>query len=304
MVRRLLLLNGVAILAVAWNHAAWEGFIAMFWWTDLYRPGVTIPNYDQFNSLSFYGLIAAIQLSYFAVPSFLFVSGFFVAYTARGQQSTLSWKMVRVRVTNLLIPYVIWSLAIFFSDWLLSCFNVCELQSPSIYLIKLLTGQASGAYWYVTLICQLYLLSPWLVQLAKTRMWLLLLVAGLGHLGGMILGYLHFFENAQAPGLVYTIFDSFLFPQHLFYFVFGIVAGFHLPALKIWLSRLKWGLLAAVIISAILALIEARFVYQIKGGGLNYNNYFRGGDHTLPMTFYIITVILSFLAFEEFAPFS
>ena len=44
--KRLLMLSGLAITAVAVNHAANWGFIALFWWTDRYR-AVAVPNYDQ-----------------------------------------------------------------------------------------------------------------------------------------------------------------------------------------------------------------------------------------------------------------
>ena len=51
-----MLLNGLAILAVVFNHASGWGYTAMVYWADRYRP-VTVPNFDQVWSPSFYGLI-------------------------------------------------------------------------------------------------------------------------------------------------------------------------------------------------------------------------------------------------------
>ena len=106
--KRLLILNGIAIIAVVANHASHIGFLAMFWWTDQYLP-VSVPNFDQMGSISYYGLIAQQKLALFSVPSFMFVSGVFIAYAVRGNQSRLTWVMIRKRIVNLLPPYLIWT---------------------------------------------------------------------------------------------------------------------------------------------------------------------------------------------------
>jgi probable poly-beta-1,6-N-acetyl-D-glucosamine export protein len=297
MTRRLLLLNGLAILAVVSNHAAHTGPLTMFWWTFLYSPGTAVPNYDQFGTITYYVLIAIMKLSLFAVPSFLFVSGFFVSIVTRGDQSTLSWKWVRVTLARLLVPYLIWSLATFFINWLQSCLDVCTANSLGQYITILLTGKAQDAYWYVVLICQFYLLSPLLVALAKTRLRLLLLIAALAHVCALIVVYLGLFVDV--PRIAYVIFFDNFFPRDLIYFVFGIAVGFHLTALQQWLARFKWFLLFVLFISAILSLIEAELFYRILGGGYNYLRHSRGGPMTVPMTLYIFMFILCFLAFEN-----
>ena len=114
--RRLPVLRGLAILAVVCNHAVGWGYIAMFWWTPRYRDVVSVPNYDRLGSLPYYGLLVVQQLALFSVPAFLFMSGFFVAYAARASSPTLSWKVTRKRITDLLWPYLVWSLVIFVGD--------------------------------------------------------------------------------------------------------------------------------------------------------------------------------------------
>ena len=76
MVRRLPLLNGLAALASVLYHSTSWGFVAMFWWTHRYL-AVSVPNFDQLGSLSYYGLRVIEQLIAFAIAAFLFISGFF-----------------------------------------------------------------------------------------------------------------------------------------------------------------------------------------------------------------------------------
>lgn len=303
MTPRLLLLNGLAILAVVIHHAAHTAPLPMFWWTFRYSPDAAVPNYDQFGTVTYYVLIAIMKLTFFAVPSFLFVSGFFISFISRGHHSTLSWKTIRVRIVQLLVPYLVWSLATFFINWLQSCLDDCTVNSLGQYIIILLTGRAQVPYWYFVLICQFYLLSPFIVALAKTHLRLLLLLTALAQVCGIMVIYLGLF--VYVPPIAYVIFDGRLFPRDVIYFVFGIVAGLHLPVLKQWLARFKWFLLAVLIISAILSLIEAELIYRITGGGYNYLSHIRGGYTTVPMTLHIFMVILCFLAFENFNyPFS
>ena len=172
MYRRVFLLMGLAIIAVVCNHAAGWGYTAMFWWTDRYRP-VTVPNFDQMGSLPYYGLSLLKQLTVFAVPVFLFVSGFFISYASRGRKSGLGWKTARVRIVGLLLPFIIWSRS--YS----SSMRRGMRYSPGEYLHRLVFGNATPAYWYIPVICQLYLLSPLLVPIAKTRWRLLLSISGL-----------------------------------------------------------------------------------------------------------------------------
>lgn len=127
MTKRLFLLNGLAILAVVCSHATGWGSIAMSPWADRYRL-VVGPDYDQTGTLPYYMLLAMKCLMPFSVPAFLFVSGFFVAYAARGSQSALSWKMVIVRLRNLLVPYLIWSVVIFWR-----CASGHHLHSSRIF---------------------------------------------------------------------------------------------------------------------------------------------------------------------------
>jgi len=266
----------------------------MFWWTHRFVPGIAVPNYDQYGSLSYYALIAIIKLTSFAVPAFLFVSGFFIAYASRGKQSTLSWKIIRTRITNLLIPYLIWSFVLFGADFARSCLDTCKTETPLSYLWKLLSG---GAYWYVPLIIQCYLLSPFLVPLAKKRWKLAILIGAFTQLGAIMVTYLGILD-VEVPKAIAVLFTTVLFPRDLIYFIIGIVVGFHFSTFKQWLARVKWGILVVWVVSIIFTLAEAEFIFRL-GSGAYYLGHIRGGYFTIPMTIYVITFIFTFIAFEE-----
>lgn len=291
MTRRLFLLMGLALLAVVWSHAAGWGQIAMFWWTDRYRP-VTVPNFDQLGTPSYYALLVIRQLTVWSVPAFLFISGFFVAYAARGNQSILSWRMVRVRIVNLLVPYTIWSLMCFVGDALDGI-----TYTPLEYLGRLVSGKAEGPYFYVPLLCQFYLLAPLLVPLAKSRRRLLLLGAGLVQLGALGLNYRVLFGvdilGASAVGQGWLPF------MWAFFFPFGIVCGLHIGQLKSWLAQHKWSILSATIILGLSGIVEPEVIYRITGRSL------RSNPSTITTSLFSLAFLLCFLAFDRVSiPFS
>lgn len=284
MFRRLSLLNGLAILGVVCNHAAGWGLFSMVFWANRYRP-VAVPSYDHIGTLPYFGLISIRHLTAFAVPSFLFVTGFFVAYAARGSQSKLSWKVVLTRLKNLLIPYLIWSVLIFISEALQG-----RSDTAFGYLTRILLGRAHVVYFYIPLLCQFYLLSPLVVPLAKTRACLLLVVAALLQVSALGLRYLSVF-GIEIPGLMAVIDLS--FPMYCFFFVSGIVSGFHLPKLKEWLTKARWGLLTAAVILCVLTMVESEVVYRLTG-------LRRGaGPTTIPASMYTTAFIFTFLAFQN-----
>ncbi len=291
MIKQLFLLNGLAIVAVVWAHATQWVFCAMFWWTNRYRP-VTVPNYDQLGNLAYYGVVIAQKLCVFAIPAFLFVSGFFIAYAARGQ-SNLSWKIVRVRIGHLLVPYLIWTVVIFIGDFLQG-----TIYTPVEYLRRLAFGEAVPAYYYVFLLCQLYVLSPLLVPIARARGWQLLFISALVLLGVISLFYLKLYQELSGTDIplvdrMIELLPNQSFARFIFFFVAGIVFGFHLERIKPKLILFKWKLLAVMVLLAPLATLETELIF--RSTGMDWRN----GVFTITGSLYAITFILVFLAFDK-----
>jgi peptidoglycan/LPS O-acetylase OafA/YrhL len=292
--KRLYLLNGIAITAVVCNHITHWGLIAMSQWAERYR-NLIGPYYDFLNSLTFYVLIVIRKLAVFSVPAFLFFSGFFVAYAARGSQPLHRWKITKLRVISLVVPYVIWSVVIFITDTFQG-----YVLSPSKYIIRLLYGGAIPEYYFVPLLIQFYLLSPLIIPIAKKKGKLVLLAAALLQVGMVSLTYLGLFMDGSLVHPILSIISHWsFFPLWGFFFTSGIVFSFHYQGLKNWLFRYKWILLAGTILLGFLAIIEAGLVSETTG-----QNWY-DSPLTIPSSLYAISFIFSFLAFEEVSiPFS
>ncbi len=289
---QLLALSGLSILAVVVNHAGGWGYYTLFWW----REGeLTVPNYDQVGTWFYYYLVALKQLTAFAVPSFLFISAFFVAYAARGSQSTLTWQMALKRVTGLMVPYVIWSILISVGNFL-----VGVRYSPWESLTRIITGQVAVGYFYLPLLCQLYLLSPILVPLAKHRSKSLLCITALIHVGLTSLYYLDAFQvPIRGIYLLINLSPMWFFPRLLFFFAFGLVCCFHLEDVRRWLARFRWQLVLATVVLGLSAIVEAEIVTRMTG------REWRQGVFFFSFGLYAFCFILCFLAFDTIpVPFS
>lgn len=288
MVRRLLYMNGLATLGVVLNHASAWGFIAMFAWTNRYLP-VEVPNYDQLGDLGYYSLRVVEQLIIFSIPAFLFVSGFFIAVATGRNQTNISWKLVRTRIRNLVIPYLIWSAAILSMDYLQG-----QVYTFSGYLKIILTGRAEAPFYFVPLLCQLYILSPFIVPFARSRwrpLLILLLIVQLA---------VQFIKYPVELGLGIPLFDrlewltaGWIFAGHIFWFVAGIVVGFSLLNLKPWLARHKWRLMAAAALFFILGIVEWELILRFSGKD------WIGPWETIIDSLYAGAFIFTFLAFDQ-----
>jgi peptidoglycan/LPS O-acetylase OafA/YrhL len=251
---------GLAVLCVVLYHASGWGFVAMFWWTDRYLP-VSVPNFDQMGSASYYALRAIEQLIIFAIPFFLFVSGYFLAFATPRNRATIGWGVILTRVKNLLIPYLIWSCLLLGLDVLLG-----RSLTTGEFITTLLKGQATEAYYFIPVLIQLYLLAPFLIPFSRNRWKLALLLTGLFQLFVLFLRYAMLL-GVDAPILepFYFLTRSWLFTNYLFWFTFGIVFGFHSSEIKAACVRWRWAALAGVGVVFLVGMIEWEALLRASG---------------------------------------
>jgi membrane-bound acyltransferase YfiQ involved in biofilm formation len=278
MTKRLLLLNGLAALMVVLNHTSYYGFQAMFFWTDRYRP-VDVPNFDQAGSGAYYFLFLSHQLAELAIPAFLFVSGFFMAFAGRSTNPRATLALATSRSKKLIIPFLVWTVL----------FTLIEKPFP-LTLEHLLTR-----YYYIPLIIQFYLLSPVLIPLARKQPIGLLLLAAVIQFGRQSLR--HFiFLGLHSPGvrLLIDITPVWFFPGHLFYFTLGIVAGLYITEFGQLIKRYRWALLGGTASLLVLTVVEYNLI-AIKAGkewlGFAFSGFSRN--------FFAVAAVLTFLAFDE-----
>lgn len=156
--RQFYALRGLAIVFVALNHA-----IALS--TD-YARYLALPPVPQWQNTI---LIILERLGIFAVPTFLFITGSFFAYAAKGSDR-VPLKLIQSGLKNIVWPYLFWSLLFyilifFLRDW--------RFDLPG-YLKNLLVG---FPYHFVPLIVFYYLISPLIFALVRRfGLWVVLVI--------------------------------------------------------------------------------------------------------------------------------
>lgn len=288
MSRRLLVLMGLAVVSLALYHASGYGFSALFFWTDRYM-AVDVPNFDLHGSVAYYGLMAVRRLAGFGVMAFLFVSGYFIAFAA-GKKQTVSWQIIRARVNGLIWPYLFWSLAIFAFQFV--AFG--RVDAPLVYGRRLLLGEVIGSYYYIPLLIQLYVLSPFLVPLARDRWKLLLTISAAIQLTVQLLRYFALF-GWDFPGLEQLIdwTPIWFFPIRVFWFTLGMVFGFHYREFRDFLQRTRWMWLGAAVTAYILTLVEYEWLLTVV------DRPWIGAFSTVSTSLYALTFIVAFIAFDK-----
>lgn len=285
---RLLLLNGLAIVCVILFHATGFGFTAMFSWAHRYRP-VSSPNYDEAGSIAYYVLRLIEQFVVFSIPAFLFVSGFFVSVLAGRSRSKVSWRAVRARIAGLAVPYLFWSAVVLTGFWLQG-----RALPASRYLPVLATGMTGPNYYYVPLLIQLYVVAPLIVALTRSRWRALLVATGVLQVAVYVLQY-PIVLGLQIPVVtpVALALPKWFFLVHLFWFTFGVVAGFEQQRFRPFLARTRWLWLTSAVVLFVLGTFEWELLLRWSGSPWAENRV------TLVDGLYAGSVILSFLAFAD-----
>lgn len=100
------------------------------------------------------------QLGYVAVPIFLFISGGFFAYAARGEPPSISWKVVWSNFKHVLWPYLIWSIIFYVALF----FFYQQTFTLFGYIKNIIVGYP---YHFIPLLLLYYVLSPiiiWIIN--------------------------------------------------------------------------------------------------------------------------------------------
>jgi peptidoglycan/LPS O-acetylase OafA/YrhL len=184
------------------------------------------------------------------------------------------------------IPFLLWSVLVF----------VLFLRRLPANLEEILFW-----YYYIPLVIQFYILSPFIIPFAKKNWKGFLALAILIELGRFTIKYFAR-VGLDFPGLDFLmmITPRWLFPNLFSYFAIGLVASFHREKLMSWLPRYKWHLLGLTIALAILTMVEYEAV--ARAIGQEWLGSFFGG---YSRQFYALSFVFCFLAFDNVAiPFS
>jgi surface polysaccharide O-acyltransferase-like enzyme len=256
----LLQLNGLAVIAAVIHHAIHWVLTGMFFWADRYKD-VVAPDLSQLGSPQYYLIRLMDQPSTVAVPAFLFVSGYFIAFVADRNSDKVGWKYIVTRIKFLIIPYLIWC-----SVYLV--FNFIQGKQIAWYeaVRLIITGGISAPFYYVILVLQLYIISPLITPLMRKHWRTLLTIAVLIQLPGIYYKYsLFIVQGYQVPPLARAIFLEWYLPAYFLWFLLGIFAGMHISLLKGFLEKSRRWLPYAVFGVMILGIIEWNLIRQASG---------------------------------------
>ncbi len=286
MARRLLYLNGLAIIAVVLFHAAGMGFVAMFHWSHRYAGGAMIPEM-WVGTPTYYTLRLIEQLIVFAIPTFLFVSGYSVAVAAGRSQETVSWKLVLNRIRVLVIPYLVWSAVVI-------ALRVLESRrvTPAELFSWIFTGSSNEVFYFVPLLIQFYLLSPWLVRWARYNWKGLLLVTGLLQVGVQLLAYPELM-GWQSPVVqsLSSIVPKWFFLARIFWFPLGIICGLYPTQFRQILFRYAAHLISITVFFILLGVLEWEAYYRLAGQNwLSHRETLLDNLYTLALLFSLLAV--------------
>ena len=285
MVRKLLYINGLAIISVVLYHASAWGFISMFWWTHRYRP-VGEVNFDQLFNFEYYSLRIIEQLVIFAIPAFIFVCGYYVAVATGRNNKTIAWKTVLNRIKVLAIPFIVWSV-------IYIVFNIFkgERYTALDFFLIIITGKVSDPFYFIPLLIQLYLLAPFLVFLIKKGWKPVLAVSAVIQVLVLVFRYISIIRPDHLP-LFSTLSENIFFSSYLFWFVLGIVVAFNSGSFKALLVKYRKLYLVGTIVFFIIGVLEWETIFRTSG--LAYIP----PTETLIDHIYAIFLIFSLFAYE------
>jgi len=235
-------LSGVAMILIVLNHTI-----------QLSNEYAAALDYLPQESIGHYILWILQALGSFAVPIFLFISGSFVAYAARGEPPRLTRKFLQAGLIHILVPYLLWSLIFYAILYINRGISFSLLE----YGKNLLVGYP---FHFIPLLIFFYLISPVLVPVAKRFPWILIL--------GFFL-YQIFLLNNKYPGMLGFEFpgwtNTFVIPilgntmaDWGVCFPIGIVVSLNMQNFRPWLLKMKWIFLGITMVSFLIALLDAQ----------------------------------------------
>ena len=243
-------MRGLGALGVIVGHAVQEVYARQELWL-VQHPGSGVGSH--LGTLDHHLLFALRQLALFAVPMFVFVSGFVRAYGV-GQGKPVQWKSIRRWVGALIPPFIVGLLTI----WLAYFGPVLLTRSRAIRLDEVL-----GTYDFVAFIpiaIEFYLLFPLIVRIAKRSPAALLIGAALIQSSVIAAWYLSHGSTGNTLFATvmgsYASFSEYHFWSRMLYFCGGVVVGLYHAQLLPRLVQRRGLLIGLVVVFGALSIFE------------------------------------------------
>ena len=116
-------------------------------------------NTDYYGSVERFIWLIIRSVVNFPVPVFFFISGFFVKYN----EKTGLKKYYISRLSRLLVPYILWSILYIIASITVNkkTYNIQDI------IVTFVSGKAATPFYYIIVLVQLVILSPYLINLIR-----------------------------------------------------------------------------------------------------------------------------------------
>ncbi|MGO4539463.1 acyltransferase [Paenibacillus sp. 2TAB19] len=226
-----------------------------------------VSSYD--HSSSFYPVYVFLNLfSKFAVPVFIFLSGFVLFYNYYGKPWTLrtTGQFYKKRITKLAIPFVLfsflyWAFVKLVGPGFVDLKTFIGYFTDPIFWDKLLIGKTYTHLYFIVIIIQFYLLAPLLLSTLKR-------FPSLGnHIVwiGLLVQWVFIYKIVPMFHLKYAASYSL---TYMFYFAAGAFIGIHYLKLAGWIKIQKQNASAGKIAAwiALWTLFLGSGIYMVMNG--------------------------------------
>lgn len=237
--------------------------------------------------------------SHFAVPLFIFISGFVLSIN---YNTSFSKKLFyKKRAKSVLPQYIIFSILYIALNIVSSAING-DLTLPSIVeiIFYLLTASSSYHLWYIALIIQLYILYPYVVQkydefadndrtlyfvgivLIIQQIWIIVKDVTETYLNSIT-----YFNSIAYFSSVTHILLTRIFLSHIFYFVLGMYVCLNYKSVKANFLKVKYAVPVILVFTLIVSTLWIK-------GIIEYEDY-----NKIPREYFIVPELIGSLYFPS-----
>jgi peptidoglycan/LPS O-acetylase OafA/YrhL len=198
---------------------------------------------------------------------FFFVSALVLTWQACQQPHWSPWRFWGRRGLTIVIPYAIWVVLYCLLAFTglrgdtIPSVSGTPLQVAVRFATQLITGP--GHLYFVFVLMQFYLVFPLLLALLnRARRWHWVILGASLAIQLVVTFALHYHHWTWSPW--YDLGSTRQISSYVFYLVAGSIIGAHLPAVRAWVWRHRWLLLAAG--AAVTLAVEAWYGLTVRSG--------------------------------------